>query len=101
MTVAQFLFVSSPAEKKVCWTELNNFKSTEGRVHPLIDSGLEAPTGIALDRIRGHLYVADYAAKKIFRYGYKVRTTSDSSGGVKRSVTSTGVRLTVLQGFHP
>lgn len=101
MTVAQFLFVSSPAEKKVCWTELENFKSTEGRVQPLIDSGLEAPNGIALDRINGHLYVADYAAKKIFRYRIKVKTEKESDGTEKKSMSSDGVRLTVLEGFHP
>merc|ERR1719162_1519939 len=68
MQPSQFLIISSPKEKKVVWTKLDNFQTTEGRAFSLIDTGLSEPKGIAFDHINGYLYVADSAVKSIFRY---------------------------------
>lgn len=91
----QFLIISSPSEKKVVWTTIQNFQSPAKTAFPLIDSGLAEPRGLAFDRKRGHLYIADSGAKKIFRY-----TILPVISGKTPSLATTGVRLTILQG-HP
>lgn len=89
LTPLQFLIVSSPRERKIVYTALQNFKSRTGRTYALIDSGLADPRGIALDRERGALYVADLGAKKIFRYRLIV------TGANK--MTTDGIQVTVIQ----
>jgi len=89
----QFLMVSSPSEKKVVWTTLQNFESSDGRTFALIDSGLDEPKGLAFDHKRGHLYIADSGAKKIFRYTIIVDLSGDTP-----NLSTTGVRLTITQG---
>lgn len=91
----QFLLVSSPEEKKVVWTALKNFKSADGRAFALVDTGLDHPKGLAFDKKRGHLYIADSGAKKIFRY----TVLADTSGSAP-TLTTSGVRLTISEG-HP
>jgi len=91
----QFLMISSPSERKVVWTTLQNFESADGRSFALIDSGLSAPKGLAFDHKKGYLYVADSGAKKIFRY----TVLADTSGPSPRLHTS-GVRLTIIEN-HP
>lgn len=98
LTPTQFIFVSSPMEKKICWAELKNMKSTKGRVFPLIDSGLGSPNGIALDRNNGLLYVADFATREIYRYDLGIEHTTNSDGTLSYNVVSQGVRLTVVEG---
>lgn len=93
LTPKQFLLISSSVEQKVVYTELKNFKSTTGRTFALVDSGLMDPRGIAFDRDRGALYVADKGAKKIFRYHIYV-DDSHSSG---LSLTTDGVQLSIMQ----
>lgn len=95
ITPKQFLMISSPSEKKIVWTTLKNMASGEGRPYALVDSGLESPKGLAFDHNRGHLYVADSGAKKIFRY----TILADMSHSHPKLTTS-GVRLTITQG-HP
>eukprot|EP00930_Biecheleria_cincta_P062041 TRINITY_DN47555_c0_g1_i1.p1 TRINITY_DN47555_c0_g1~~TRINITY_DN47555_c0_g1_i1.p1 ORF type:complete len:397 (-),score=76.74 TRINITY_DN47555_c0_g1_i1:40-1230(-) len=92
LTPKQFLLISSSAEQKVVYTELKNFKSTTGRTFALVDSGLTDPRGIALDRDRGALYVADKGAKSIFRYHVYV---DDSHSGL--ALTTDGVQLSIMQ----
>lgn len=94
LTPTQFLFVSSPSEKKVVYTQLKNFKSLTGRTFALVDSGLEEPAGLAFDRARGWLYVADRGASRIFRYRVLVQ---DSGAGVY-SLATDGVQLCIMQG---
>lgn len=91
----QFLIVSSPSEKKVVWTTLQNFESSDGRAFALIDSGLDQPKGLAFDHKRGHLYIADSGAQKIFRY-----TVLADARGKSPVLTTSGVRLTIIEG-HP
>jgi len=91
----QFLIISSPAEKKIVWTTIKNSVASEGRAFALVDSGLSEPKGMAFDHKRGHLYVADSGAKKIFRYTVLVDVSSASP-----RLSTSGVRLTVVQG-HP
>jgi len=91
----QFLMISSPTEKKVVWTTLKNFESSDGRAFALVDSGLSEPKGLAFDHKKGHLYVADSGARKIFRY----TVLADTSGSTPMLSTS-GVRLTIVQD-HP
>jgi len=93
LTPKQFLLISSPMEKKVCYTQVEDFKATPtGAVSPLIDSGLMSPQGIAVDKVGGFLFVADMDAKKIFRYTLVVKD------GV---LMTTGVQLTVVTGNIP
>jgi len=91
----QFLIISSPTQKKVAWTTLQNFASSDGRAFPLVSSGLNEPKGLAIDHANGWLYVADSGANKIFRY----TILTDMSAGKPTLVTS-GVRVTVSEG-HP
>lgn len=76
LTPRQWLFISSPTEQKVVYTELKNFQSTTGRTYALIDSGLKEPCGLAFDRETGALYVADRGYRRIVRY----RVLVDDSG---------------------
>lgn len=94
LTPPQFLFVSSPMGQKVSYLELRDFRST-GVVRALVDSGLGAPHGIALDRKRSFLYVADYDARKIFRYSFVVQRSEATS---ELSVLTEGVRVVVVDG---
>lgn len=95
MAPQQFLMTSSPTLKKIVWTTLRNFESTEGRAFSLVDTGLVEPKGLAFDRKRGHLYVADSGAKKIFRYTVLADLT-----GSQPALSTSGVRLTITEG-HP
>merc|ERR1719161_1106819 len=93
LTPKQFLLVSSPMEKKICYTALEDFKATPtGAVSPLIDAGLMSPQGIAVDKVGGYLYVADMDAKKIFRYQLVVKDGK---------LMTTGVQMTVVTGKVP
>mmetsp|Transcript_46801 Transcript_46801/g.100223 ORF Transcript_46801/g.100223 Transcript_46801/m.100223 type:complete len:410 (-) Transcript_46801:67-1296(-) len=97
LTPVQFLFLSSPAQKKVVYSELRNFKSTYGRTFPLIEEDLVEPAGIAYDNTKGHLYVADRGASRIYRY--KILSKEVGSGSEKRAgVAVDGVRLCVVEG---
>merc|ERR1719230_2263175 len=99
MTPPEFLIISSPTEQKIVYTELVNMHSVHGRTYPLIDSGLGEPAGIAFDRERGDLYVADRAARKIFRYSILVSDKPNSlDGNNGTSLISDGIRLTVMEG---
>jgi len=95
MADLQFLMTSSPTLKKIVWTTLKNFESSEGRAFSLVDSGLDQPKGLAFDHKRGHLYVADSGAKKIFRY-----TVLADLSGSQPVLSTSGMRLTITQG-HP
>jgi len=88
LTPPMFLIVSSPSLRKIVYTPLVNFKSMTGRTYVLIDSGLTTPRGIALDKERGALYVADVGAQKIFRYHVYVQGST---------MTCDGVRVTILE----
>jgi hypothetical protein len=98
LTSKEFLIISSPHLHKVVYTSLKNFGSTFGRTYALIDSGLSEPCGIALDPLRGHLYVADRGVKKIFRYSVFVQHDTDRHGLVAYSLTTDNTRLTILSG---
>lgn len=89
----QFLLISSPVEKKIVWTTLENFESSDGRAFALVDSGLSEPKGLAFDHKRGLLYVADSGAKKIFRYTVLIDTS-----GSRPTLATTGIRLTICEG---
>jgi sugar lactone lactonase YvrE len=91
----EFLLISSPSQHKVVWTNLQNFQSSDHRPFALVDSGLDTPKGLAFDHKRGHLYIADSGAKKIFRY-----TILTDISGSRPTLTTSGVRLTVTEG-HP
>lgn len=93
LTPRQFLFLSSPSQTKIVYTELKNFKTKSGRTYPLVDSGLSEPCGISFDRERGHLYVADKGVQKIYRFSIVVDHTSDGW-----SLSTEGPRLTIMSG---
>lgn len=95
LTPPQFLMISSPSQGKIVYTPLRNFKSLTGRTYALIDSGLDQPRGLAFDRERGALYVADFGAQKIFRYHVYVKNGDDQSS---MGLYSDGVQITILQG---
>ena len=49
----RYLLISSPREQKVCFSRIHPGNSAGTAVKPLVDSGLMAPEGIAVDRKRG------------------------------------------------
>jgi len=100
LTPLQFLVTSSPSLKKIVYAELKNFQSLHGQTFALIDSGLDEPCGLALDRTRGHLYVADRGAKAIYRYRLFVGKTTDRDGNQVLSLTTDGSRLTLVSGHQ-
>jgi len=69
----QYLLISSPREQKVCFSRIHPGNSAGTAVKPLVDSGLMAPEGIAVDRKRGKMYVADPPVQKVFQYSIEVR----------------------------
>jgi len=64
------LIVSSPAERKVSFAPIKNYKSA-GVTLPIIDAGVMAPYGLAWDGPRSALYICDGTLKKIFRQTLK------------------------------
>lgn len=68
-----FVIVSSPQNSKVgyfympSWGHSGDAKTAQ----PLIDSGLEAPMGLAVDQYRSQLLVCDPNVQKIYRYDLK------------------------------
>lgn len=64
----EFIIMSSPTQQSVHFSLLSQHIALGNRACPLITSGLEEPTGIALDRVRGFLFVSDRAAQKIYAY---------------------------------
>lgn len=95
MNPRQWIIASSPTERKIVYVEIKNFGSVDDGTHVLVDSGLAEPVGVALDRDRGALYVADRSAQKIFRYNL---ITQIQGGQVMLAVA--GVRLTILSGHN-
>lgn len=89
-----FLMIASPSRARIVYTRLQNFRSADSQVHPLVDQGLVEPKGLAFDRRNGHLYVADSGAQKIYRY-----TILTQMSGSTPSLVTSGMRLTVLEGF--
>jgi sugar lactone lactonase YvrE len=98
LTEKEFLIISSPKLKKIVYTALKNFQSTFGRTYALIDTGIEEPCGLALDPLRGHLYVADRGVRKIFRYSIYAKTATDRLGETTYSLHTDQTRLTILSG---
>jgi hypothetical protein len=93
LMATQIMFVSSPSSQKVVYTELRDFKSTSGITYPLVDSGLAEPCGLAVDRRRGDLYVADRGQKMIFRYTLLAHQAQDGS----YQLQTDGTRVTIVE----
>lgn len=62
---SKFILVSAPRSATVVYFS----QSDPGKVNPLIQRGLKAPQGLAVDQARMKLYVADPDHRKIFSYG--------------------------------
>jgi len=92
------LLMSSPMEMKIVYTQIENFKAVHNDVQPLIDAGLSAPYGIALDQANMHLYVTDLSAQKIFMYRVVLEAVSDFIFPHKLSVN--GERVVVVEGVE-
>jgi len=97
LTPVQFIFMSSPSRAKVSYAELRNFRSVMGKTHSLIDEGLRRPCGLAFDRWRGSLYVADQRQRKIYRYTIVAKRNHESSKdeGLYR-LRASGPPITIL-----
>lgn len=93
LMATQIMFVSSPTSRKVVYTELRDFKSASGITYPLVDSGLAEPCGLAVDRRRGDLYVADRGQKMIFRYTLLAHQAQDG----RYQLQTDGTRVTIVQ----
>lgn len=90
-TPEQILFASSPKEGKIVYAILEHFEAVGGRTFPLVDAGLMAPMGIALDRTRGYLYVCDFDARKLYQYKLRIKP-----GGKRTEVLTDGDRVEVM-----
>lgn len=97
LTPPMYLIISSPSLGKIVYTPMKNFKSRTGRTYALIDSGLAEPRGIAVDRERGALYVADPGAGRIYRYRLIV---SDAGYPGKVQLATDGVQVTIAEGVQ-
>jgi len=97
LTPPQYLIISSPKLGKIVYTPMKNFKSRTGRTYALIDSGLAEPRGIALDRERGALYVADPGAGRIYRYRLIV---TDAGNPGRMQLATDGVQVTIAEGVQ-
>jgi sugar lactone lactonase YvrE len=85
-------------ERKVSYFQLSNFKAVGGTVLPLIDSGLQAPYGIAWDSARSALYVADGGLRKIFRVTVKGVKCERQCKGIEYQLKTTGNQYTIVDG---
>mmetsp|Transcript_55422 Transcript_55422/g.144128 ORF Transcript_55422/g.144128 Transcript_55422/m.144128 type:complete len:457 (+) Transcript_55422:41-1411(+) len=92
LTPTQYLLISSPAESKIVYTQLSNFKSEAGVATALVDSGLSQPRGLALDHTHGYLYVADSGLRSIYRFHLIFQSTTDGTS----TLTTDGVQLTIV-----
>jgi glucose/arabinose dehydrogenase len=85
----QFLLISSPREMKVVYSVVTPSQAAGSKVAPVVDSGLLGPEGIAVDRVRGILYIADPPSQKIFSYQLRV------NDGI---LVSDGKQVTIVEG---
>jgi hypothetical protein len=85
----QFLLISSPREMKVVYSVVTPGKAAGSQVAPVVDSGLLGPEGIAVDRVRGILYIADPPSQKIFSYQLRVNN---------EMLMSDGKQVTIVEG---
>merc|ERR1719506_63069 len=85
----QFLLISSPKEMKVVYSVVTPGQAAGSKVAPIVDSGLLGPQGIAVDRVRGILYIADPPSQKIFSYNLRV------TDGI---MMSDGKQVTIVEG---
>jgi hypothetical protein len=85
----QYLLISSPREMKVVYSVVTPGKAAGSQVAPVVDSGLLGPEGIAVDRVRGILYIADPPSQKIF--SYQLRVTDGM-------LVSDGKQVTIVEG---
>lgn len=90
------MLVSAPSERKICYTQVEDVnKALMNRVFPLVDGGLMQPKGIAYDKVRAHLYVADLDARKIIQYSIKALVDKDT---LQKSLTTHGAPTVVVDG---
>jgi len=92
------LLMSSPMERKVSYTQIDNFQSVGGVVLPLLDAGLVGPYGIAWDGPRSALYVCDGALRKIFRVQIQAFKCTRLCKGIDYQLRTVGNRYTVVEG---
>lgn len=88
----QYLLISSPREMKVVYSVVTPGQAAGSQVAPVVDSGLLGPEGIAVDRVRGILYIADPPSQKIFSYQLSVNPTG--------MLVSDGKQVTIVQGVE-
>lgn len=91
------LLMSSPMERKVSYTQISNSKSVGGVVLPILDAGLQGPTGIAWDSPRKALYVADAALRKIFRVKLKAFKCKRQCKGIEYQLAVDGNQFTIVE----
>jgi len=71
--VKRFVIVSAPKLAKVGYFKIGKLGSTsDSKVKDLVNSGLKHPQGLAVDQVRGKLFVADPDDSKIIEYKLKV-----------------------------
>jgi len=91
------LLMSSPAEGKVSYTQLEDFVSIDQVVRPLIDAGLTAPHGIFYDPGTGILLVADVGSRKVFRYVIGVQGAGSVQGKGRYKIVVREPQHTLVQ----
>lgn len=89
------LLVSSPMERKICYTMIDNFVAVGNQVRALVDSGLNSPYGVAWDKDNRAIFVSDFGLKKIFRYEVQVRRKSGFVFPYKMTVI--GEKVTIVE----
>eukprot|EP00403_Amphidinium_massartii_P010927 CAMPEP_0178414324 /NCGR_PEP_ID=MMETSP0689_2-20121128/22978_1 /TAXON_ID=160604 /ORGANISM="Amphidinium massartii, Strain CS-259" /LENGTH=396 /DNA_ID=CAMNT_0020035611 /DNA_START=102 /DNA_END=1289 /DNA_ORIENTATION=+ len=99
-TNRQFILISSATERNIAYAELQNFQALSTRAYPLVDTGLVEPRGIAFDRERSNLYVADYGAQAIYRYSVMLDHDYVQNGTSMTRLICDAGRETLLEGVN-
>jgi len=84
-----FLLLTTPHNAKIAWVKLPESGDFAGLTPSvLIDTGLQHPQGIAVDKKRKRLYVADPDAQKIYGYQLTVVNNGLATDGKQVAICS-------------
>jgi len=90
---SQFVMVSQPRLAKVVYLKHNLFThAMDSTAYPLVTAGLTKPLGLAFDRQRQHLFVADAESQKVFMYKLVVD---------QGNLVTDGLQYVAMSGFVP
>lgn len=94
-TAPKFILVTAPSERKVCYTQVEDVNAAlMNKVFPLIDGGLIQPKGLAYDKQRSLLYVADLDARRVMQYEIRGVVHTDT---LQKGLKTVGTPIVIVQ----